>query len=213
MSEYARITPAGGIRIDTNAWIAARTGGVVDEATQALRDWAHRRGQPPPQVMAGTAGQPEVARAWCDQAGYPVREPGLVIHQHTRLDTDVWVLPTVLPGPGPVAVIATTTTRMTVHTDTTTDPWVWCDADTVAITCPAGHHWTWRSGRELLTATGRATTLTVAFGANLDAPFTRCPVCAAYDLGQRTSPCGCDGTPWIVCPTCGRRAHLSAPAR
>ena len=60
-------------------------------------------------------------------------------------------------------------------------------------------------------ASHRVTTLTVVFGANLDAPFTTCPTCTSHQLGQRAEPCGCDGAPWIVCPTCGGRCDVELP--
>jgi hypothetical protein len=38
-----------------------------------------------------------------------------------------------------------------------------------------------------------------------------CRVCAAYDTGRRSAPCGCDGTPWIVCPTYRQRCDVELP--
>jgi hypothetical protein len=81
----------------------------------------------------------------------------------------------------------------------------------VQVFCPNGHGWWWRTGRELLTADLTFTTLTAVFGANLDAPFSRCRVCDAYDTGRRSHPCGCDATPWIVCPTCEQRCDVELP--
>ena len=45
----------------------------------------------------------------------------------------------------------------------------------------------------------------------IDAPFTACPTCAAYHHGTSTAPCECDGSPWIVCPSCDRRCELHLP--
>ena len=77
-----------------------------------------------------------------------------------------------------------------VYADTCTDSWDWYDADSIDISCPGGHGWTWRTGRELVTADGSFTTLTVVFGPDLDAPFTPCPHCAAHAARQRSEPCG-----------------------
>lgn len=228
MSDYARITPTGGVLIDTFAWIAARTGGILTDLTDRLHGWArhHRDQTANPGVAsdwldAGGPGRgwPGLANAWCEHTGHRVGEPGLVVHQGTRLDTSVWILPATAndvghggPGAGRIAVIRTGNHPPLVYVDTTTDPWVWRDADTVTITCPTpGHWWVWRSGRELLTSTSRPATLTGVFGMNLDAPFSPCADCAAFQLGQRAAPCGCDGAPWIVCPVCGRRCRLGPP--
>lgn len=231
VGEYARITPAGQILIDTAAWLADRSGGLRADLTEQFRRWANGRldlagtppGSPHPDtgpataVRAATAAVagswPGLARAWCEHAGHQESGPGLVVHERTRLDTGVWVLPAVTaPGGDRIAVIATGQHPPAVHTDTTADPWAWCDADTVTITCPTpGHWWTWKSGRELLTSTGRPATLTGVFGPNLDAPFSSCPDCAAYQLGHGRDRCGCDGVPWIVCPACGQRCRLTPP--
>jgi hypothetical protein len=117
-----------------------------------------------------------------------------------------------VPSHGPVAVVLRNDDPPVVHTDTS-ETAGWYDADTVDIVCPGGGHgWTWRSGRELLdAATGSFTTLTVVFGANLDAPFTPCPDCRAHQAGRRRDPCGCDGSSWILCPICGRRCDVELP--
>jgi hypothetical protein len=140
-----------------------------------------------------------------------LREPGLIVHDRTRLDARVWVLLATSDDHGDVAVVGVHQDPPTVYADTLAEVWAWHDADSVAITCSSGHWWAWRSGRELLTATGRPATLTGVFGPSLDAPFTGCPDCAAHHLGHRPTPCWCDGTPWIICPTCGQRCHLTAP--
>ena len=99
----------------------------------------------------------------------------------------------------------------TVYADTCTDPGDWFDADTVNIHCPTGHGWAWRTGRELVTADGSFTTLTAVFGPDPHAPFTPCPDCTAHQHDRRTTRCGCDRTPWIICPTCGRRCDVELP--
>jgi hypothetical protein len=227
MGDYARITSTGGVLIDTAAWIAARTGDVRTDLTGQLHGWArhHPDQAANPAATADRrdarrpgAGWPGLALAWCEHAGHQVGQPGLVVHQGTRLDTSVWILPATTnnggdggPGAGRIAVVGLGDHPPAVYVDATTDPWAWRDADTVTITCPTGHWWVWRSGRELLTATSRPVTLTGVFGVNLDAPFSPCPDCAAFQLGRRAAPCGCDGAPWIVCPVCGRRCRLGPP--
>jgi hypothetical protein len=217
MGEYARITPSGGVLIDTAAWITARAGGLRTDLTDQLHRWArHHRPETADPAAGSPTGWPALASTWCEHTGYRVVEPGLIVHDRTRLNTSVWVLPATTREDGPgaadrVVIVGAGGHLPAVYADTTTDPWAWWDADTVTITCPAGHWWTWRSGRELLTSTGRPTTLTVVFGPSLDAPFSPCPDCAAHQLGHHPSRCGCDGTPWIVCPVCGRRCHLGPP--
>ena len=98
-----------------------------------------------------------------------------------------------------------------VYADACTDSWDWFDADSVDITCPAGHGWTWRTGRELVTQDGSFSSITLVFGPDLDAPFTPCPACTAAHEGGQGGSCGCDGTPWIVCPICGRRCDVELP--
>jgi hypothetical protein len=228
MGDYARITPTGDVLIDTAAWIAARTGGVLTDLTDQLHGWArHHRDEAANPATATDrrhaagpgAGWPGLALAWCEHAGHQVDGTGLVVHHGTRLDTSVWILPatataTATDGNGDsgdggrIAVVGVGDHPPLVYADATVDPWAWRDADTVTITCPTpGHWWTWRSGRELLTSTSRPATL----GMNLDAPFSGCPDCAAFQLGQRAAPCGCDGAPWIVCPVCGRRCRVGPP--
>jgi hypothetical protein len=145
--------------------------------------------------------------------GFQVADPDLIAHVETRLDAEVCILRATSPQHGPVAVVGINHDRPVVYADTCTDSWYWFDADSVQIACPNGHGWTWRTGRELLTADGSFTTLTVVFGPNLDAPFTPCPTCITWAGGQRSEPCGCDGAPWIVCPVCGHRCDLDLPTR
>ncbi|MDQ1249507.1 MAG: hypothetical protein QG597_3882 [Actinomycetota bacterium] len=215
MGDYARITPTGGVVIDTVAWIAARTEGVRADLTGHLHGWARHR-------HAATATSQKdwlrLASAWCTSAGHQATEQALIVHGRTRLDSSVWILPATArddverPDARPIAVIGIGDSPPSVYNDATDDPWEWCDADTVTIVCPAnGHWWRWRSGRELLTSTGQSATLTRVFGPSLDAPFSSCPQCADYHLGVRPSPCGCDGTPWIICPVCRGRCQLGPP--
>ena len=156
--------------------------------------------------------------AWCTARGYgspdrtdPLAGPELIVHESSRLDRDLWVARTVGPHGLPIVVVQVEDDAPFIRADGTREAADWYDGDTVAIVCPNGHGWWWRTGRELVTADGSFTTLTVVFGPNLDAPFTRCGDCLAHDLGRRPRPCGCDGTPWIVCPVCGARCDVELP--
>jgi hypothetical protein len=64
-----------------------------------------------------------------------------------------------------------------------------------------------------LTADPRAwaATLTTVFGPSLDAPFSICPDSTAFHVGSRKTPCDCDRSPWILCPTCGQRCGVDLP--
>lgn len=182
-----------------------------------------------------------VARLWCVDRGFRFREPDLIEHTSTRLRDPVWVLRAYAGRErSPIAVIGTghhwnrpriwhagtaqAGTRPAGYDDgrlpdravpavcrDAADAWTWLDADSVTITCPGGHHWTWRTGRELVTADGRVTTVTVVWGPDLNAPFTECPQCAAHRSGSRAEPCGCGGLPWVICPSCRRRCQIDLP--
>ena len=152
---------------------------------------------------------PGLARAWCQERGHVITPPGLIVHERTRLDATVWILPAATVDERRVVVVGLDEHPPTVYADGCPDPWAWHDADSLVITCPQGHTWTWRTGRELLTATGRATTLTAVFGPSLNAPFTPGTACTDQDDGPRG--CGCDRDTGIVCPTCSQVCTLTLP--
>jgi hypothetical protein len=213
--ESVRIEPGGYLVIDTSAWIGARTGGRLPDLTADLHEWAQAAVCPGPEPEVDGRNGPRAwqatVRAWCEARGYRPAGVGVIEHAESRLDAAVWVLPAVTAGGQRIVVVGINHDPPSVHTDTSPDTWAWCDPDSVVIACPGGHAWTWRAGRELITAAGRPTTLTVVFGPGLDAPFSLCPQCAAHQLGHSRAPCGCDRTPWIVCPVCGQRCHLTLP--
>jgi hypothetical protein len=217
MGRHARIEPGGYIAIDHAAWLEQRTGGPDPDLTGDLTAWATHHtdtGEPVAPDHAPLARDwPTVARAWCTARGHETPEPDFLAHVGTRLDADVWVLRATTTGRFTIAVVGIDHDPPTVYAEVPhLDPWEWFDADSVDICCPGGHGWTWRTGRELVTGDeGAFTTLTVVFGPTLDSPFTPCPDCTAHRLGQRAAPCGCDGTPWIVCPTCGTRCDVELP--
>jgi len=224
MGAHARIGN-GVISIDTAAWLDRRTTGPLDDLTGDLHRWAAARPRHSTDAPA-TTGPPRLSRDawrqtvvdWCTARGHtspdptdPLAGPIVVAHEGTRLDRDLWLALSVTPDGCPIVVVQIEDDAPTVYVDATRELADWVDADTVQIVCPNGHGWWWRAGRALFTADGRPNTLTAVFGANLDAPFTRCAVCAAFDQGRRSIPCGCDGTPWIVCPLCGRRCDVDLP--
>jgi hypothetical protein len=217
MGEHVRITPDGRLTIDAAAWIAHRTDGVHRDLTADLHSWAreHAHHIGPDQTQAATGAPPPnwpaLAHAWCDARSHQIDEPGMIRHVGTRLDTDLWLLPAATADGRRIAVLGTSHDSPTVHANTCADSWQWRDADSVVIACPIGHTWRWKSGREVLTAAGRPATLTTVFGVNLDAPFSPCPTCTQFHLGARATPCGCDRSPWIVCPVCGQRCDVHLP--
>jgi hypothetical protein len=216
MSKNARIEPGGYVTIDVAAWLEHRTGGPDADLTTDLHAWAATHddhgeplrgsGQAPPRQDWSAA-----ARTWCQQRGHELPDPDLIAHVETRLEAEVWILRATVGDRYRIAVVGINNDPPTVYSDSCTDSWDWFDADSVVIRCPGGHGWKWGTGREILTSSGKSTTLTGVFGTNLDAPFTTCPECTAHHLGQRSTPCGCDGTPWIICPTCGRRCDVELP--
>jgi hypothetical protein len=216
MGKHARVEPGGYLTIDTSAWLAQRTGGPDDELTADLHTWIAIHtdtGEPVTDPTRPPPGRdwPLAARTWCAHHGHELPEPDLIVHVETRLDAEVWVLRAVTAERYRIAVVGINHDPPAVYAESCTDPGEWFDADSVDISCPAGHGWTWRTGRELVTADGCRTTLTAVFGPNLDAPFSPCPACTAHHLGQRQQPCPCGGTPWIVCPTCQRRCDVELP--
>jgi hypothetical protein len=219
MGTHAWIECGEFITIDHTAWLEQRTGGLDDDLTADLSVWTVTHtdtGEPmPPDGDPDGRDWPAAARAWCTARGYQVDETGVIDHVETRLDAQVWILRAVTTTAGyRIAIVGINDHPPAVYAEAhhieTAD---WCDADSVEISCPNGHGWTWRASRELITADGNFTTLTVVFGPNLDAPFKPCPHCAAYRNGYRRQPCGCDGIPWIVCPLCGRRCDVELPTR
>ena len=203
------ITAGGRVVIDSAAWIGHRVRGSRPDLVADLYAWLDSFNTQ--DEGETTRDWTSVSQAWCTARGHDVREPGLIVHEQTRLDARLWVLLLDATDGSRVAVVGISDEPPTAYADDTSEPWVWCDADSVVITCPGGHSWTWRAGRELLTAAGRPATLTTVFGPNLDAPFSACPTCAAHHLGTSTIPCECDGSPWIVCPICDRRCELHLP--
>lgn len=204
-----QVTPAGSPVITTTAWIALRTRGVHPALTEDLHRWAHHGRRHRARDRDDARAWPGLALAWCHARGHVVAASGIIVHTRTRLDTPLWVLPAATVDARRIAVIGLHWDQPTVYADGCAEPWPWRDADTIVITCPTGHAWTWHTGRELSTATGRATTIAAVFGPSLDAPFTACPTCRHRDDGR--AGCSCDRSPWIVCPTCRHTCTLTLP--
>ena len=208
------ITPDGAISISTTAWIAHRSRGIHTALTEDLHRWGRRPTRcrltrRPNRPSRRPNHWPDLAQAWCLARRHRIRRPGLIVHAHTRLDTRLWVLPAATADGRDIAVIGHAHRPPTVHADGCPDPWTWHDADSVRITCPTGHAWTWSTGRELLTSAGLATTVSAVFGPDLDAPFTPCPTCR--DTSTDQAACRCDHEPWITCPICGHPCTLTLP--
>lgn len=220
-----RIEPGGVVRIDADAWVRLRIRDVAPELTRDLLVWADAHPASSTTAPGADGGAPSrrwplAAGLWCAERGFPLRAPDLIEHTATRLSRPLWILRARAGRTrSPIVVLGThqrqgdpvPDPRTPVVCRDAADAWDWLDADSVVIACPDGHRWTWRAGRELVTADGRVTTLTVVWGPDLDAPFTDCPQCAAHRTGTRREPCDCDGTPWIVCPSCRRRCDLDLP--
>lgn len=222
-----RVTPGGSPVIHTVAWLALRTRGVHEGLTRDLHTWARRHHRPGSFDGPAETAWPELATAWCQNSNHGLTASGLIRHSASRLDTAVWVLPSSTIDGRRIVIVGIDTHPPTVYADGCRDSWAWRDADSLVITCPAGHGWTWRTGLELLTTTGRATTLTAVFGSDLESPFTTCPTCTGQITKRDDDPvgdrpgnggddgvrvCGCDREPWIVCPICGQVCTLTLPA-
>jgi hypothetical protein len=218
MGRHARIENDY-VTIDTLAWLEQRTGGPIPGLTVALQAWGARARMTDPTLYHWV----DIIPGWCAASGYPGPDPTdpqaiqVISHLGSRLDAEVWVARATTPDDGPIAVVLVNDDLPVVYADTAPDAGDWWDGDSVQIFCPNGHGWTWRTGRELLTQDGSSTTVSVVFGPDcptaLDAPFQPCPDCEAHRLGRRPSPCGCDGTWWIVCTTCGARCDVDLPPR
>jgi hypothetical protein len=210
---HVRIHPGGFITIDTSAWIARLTGDPDTNLTDDLRTWQETLSTP----VAGTIPIQDpatVAWAWCHARGRDIAWPGVIRHDATRLDARIWILRATAARHYPIAVIgldAGAASHVTVYADTCRNTGAWIDADSVDIRCPAGHGWTWAGGRKLITAQGDVTNITRVFGTDFDAPFTTCPECERARSASRPHGCGCDATPWIICPICGRRCDVELP--
>lgn len=235
MDAYARID-RDSVTIDTTAWLRRRTTSQLSDLTGDLHAFGARSAErlhhvDPPFVLSNPADPwPDVVLAWCRDRGHTHPNPGLgdphlqdpgepdagpmvLRHEDTRLDTSVWIARAVAPGVGAIAVVMMRFQMPLVYGDATTDGTEWYDADSVAINCPGGHSWTWRTGRELLTSAGKATTIARVFGPDLNAPFTCCPTCTAIEQGHHPGPCRCEGSSLILCPVCGARCDVGPPSR
>ena len=215
MGTHARIEN-GYISIDTTAWLEQRTGGPLPHLTEELRVWGNdRRHHDEPDSFHWE----DAALAWCRYREYsspdpsdPDAGPTVIGHFGTRLDTELWIARADAREHGPIAIVVVNDEAPVVYANRVTDSADWYDADTVDITCPSGHGWTWRTGRELIDASGSFTTLTVVFGPDLDAPFTACPTCTDHHDGRRQDACGCDRSSWIACPACRSRCDVELPS-
>jgi len=219
MGIHARIEPGGYVSIDTAAWLEQRTGGPIDEATADLLHWAetHPAAGAEGWILASiprSRGWILTARAWCTQQGWELVEPDLIVHTDTRLDAEIWILRASTPTAdfGRIAIVGVDHDPPVVFAESCTDSGDWFLADTVDVFCPDGHGWTWRTGDELIDATGSFTTVAAVFGTGDDAPFTLAPPCTLHHDGQLPHSCTCDRAPWIRCPTCGRRCDVELPA-
>ncbi|HEX2810519.1 MAG TPA: hypothetical protein VHN80_30520 [Kineosporiaceae bacterium] len=214
MGTHARIE-SDYVSIDALAWLDQRTAGTIPELTTDLQAYGARART----TDSGLYHWVDIALAWrrlrefnSPDAGDP-GDAGVIAHVGTRLDAELWIARAVAPGYGRIVIVLFNDDLPVVYTDTVTDSGDWYDADTVDISCPNGHGWTWRTGRELIDAGGSFTTLTVVFGVDLNAPFSPCPQCEAHRLARRPDPCRCDRTPWIICPACGGRCDVELPPR
>ena len=85
-----RITPGGRVVIDTGAWIARRIRAPRPDLVADLRAWVESFD--PPDDGDTVTDWTSVTQAWCAARGHDVREPGLIVHEQTRLDARLWVL-------------------------------------------------------------------------------------------------------------------------
>ncbi|WP_143447409.1 hypothetical protein [Kineosporia sp. R_H_3] len=135
------IHPGGYVTVDVLVWLDQRTGGPIDELTTALQNWASRPDAAPDWL--------ENAQTWMTTSGFEPTSPELAVtdviaHVETRLDAEVWILRGIHRDWGPVAVVGINHDPATVYADACTDSGDWFDADSVDITCPGGHGWTWQ---------------------------------------------------------------------
>ncbi len=216
MGNHAHIEPGGYITIDHTAWLERRTTGQRDDLTLDLHRWAANHPEPGA-PSSHHDQQPHhgdwsaTARRWCHERTYSLPEPDPIVHAQTRLDARLSIVRATTAGQESIAIVGINDDWPHVYTDHCADSWNWLDADSIEINCPQGHRWTWRTGRELLTADKSFTTLTLVFGTSLDAPFTSCPQCTVHRRHPRTKPCPCGGVPWILCPTCQARCDVDLP--
>ena len=219
MGKHAWITPDGSVTVSTKAWLQQRVDGRLPELTGHLRRWANRHtpeGEPrKPELLPGatlrtTADWVATTRAWAEATDSQEAEPDVIVHQGTRLDTNLWIVRVTNPARRRLAVVGVNPHPPAVYGDSCASVMDWSDIS-VDILCGNGHSWTWRHGRELLTADLAFTTITRVFGQHGDTPFTPCPTCPPAAVG-RAITCGCDGTPWIRCPTCGNRCDIELSA-
>ncbi|MEV4199381.1 hypothetical protein [Micromonospora globbae] len=176
--------------IDVNRWVEARVGAEHRQLTWSLRqmstvaplDGAH------PRMGWGT-----IAVAWCTARGYPVADAAPLVHDSPRLSAPVAIVLAYADRHGAIAIVSVDHAPPTVYADATTERGYWYDTDTIQLTCPTGHRFTWRGDGTLLDEGERQ----IHRGLPADQPAAPLP----------PSP---DGHV-VSCPRCGARCRLDLP--
>jgi hypothetical protein len=83
-----RITPGGRVVIDAAAWIVRRIRAPRPDLVADLHAWRDSLNPEDETVTDWTS----VTQAWSTARGHGLREPGLIVHEQSRLDACLWVL-------------------------------------------------------------------------------------------------------------------------
>ena len=204
-----RITPGGRVVIDTGAWIARRIRAPRPDLVADLRAWVESFDPPDDgdTVMDWTS----VTQAWCAARGHDVREPGLIVHEQTRLDARLWVLLLDAADGSQVAVVGIndnqpactpTARRSRGYGATPTASSSPARAGTPGPGARAANS-SPRPGGPPLSPWCSGPTWTPRSPPTQPAPRTT--------TSASTIPCECNGSPWIVCPLCGQRCDSACP--
>jgi hypothetical protein len=192
--------------VDTRAWLDQRVGAHHDDRSTQLQDFTRSEvfDRHPTIDLAGRM------QLWCAAHQFSTGDGALVDHDDSCLTKTVTIVLAASSGrpPEALALVSIDGAVPEVYADLTTDEGSWLDADTITITCPDTHRWTWDGGSFLYAADGREHRAADLFRSG--PVISRCRDCAACDNGT-AAMCWCRGFA-VYCPRCDQRCQVGLPA-
>jgi hypothetical protein len=193
--------------IDTHAWLEQRAGARHDTYSTQLQDFTRCDVFDRYEPTMDTAARLQL---WCAAHGFALGESPSMEHDEQCLTAPVTiVLATTASLPDEaLALVSVDGGLPQVYADVT-DESFWRTAATIAITCPAGHCWTWDGDRYLYAADGSEQHVTVLFARDASV-ISNCRDCLAFEDGDSDDMCRCPGYA-VYCPRCTTRCQVGLP--
>jgi hypothetical protein len=194
-------------RIDTPTWLNRRVGSRHDERSAALQDFARSEVFDLYHPAIDIAGRMQL---WCAAHQFFVGDGALFEYDDSCLTQTLTIVLAATSGVPREALALVSVDRAApeVFADVTTDEGYWRDAETITITCPGEHHWTWDGGSSLHGADGSEYRAADLF--NAGQVISRCRDCAAFDDDTTDTMCACVGVA-IYWRTCDQRCQAGQP--